>query len=270
AAIDTRIFHESTQKTEALYSRLVSTKKGKKFSTIMKKRLEKLGINKTDPNDLSFEEIEKFSRLDIDPNTITWQRVLDVNDRFLRKITIGQSSTEKGLERISGFDISVASECMAVLALANDMKDLRERLGNMIVASSRSGSFVTVDDIGVSGALAVLMKDALKPNLMQSIEGTPVFVHAGPFANIAHGNSSILADRIALKLAGIEDDETREKDAGYVVTEAGFGADAGLEKFFDIKTRVSGLSPDAVVLVATVKALKLHGGGPEVCLFNFF
>ncbi|KAG5519084.1 hypothetical protein PMAC_002170 [Pneumocystis sp. 'macacae'] len=264
AAVDTRIFHESTQKTEALYSRLVSTKNGKKFSPVMKKRLEKLGISKTDPDDLDTEEIERFSRLDIDPSTITWQRVLDVNDRFLRKITLGQNSTEKGLERTSGFDISVASECMAVLALASDMNDLRKRLGNMIVASSRSGSFVTADDIGVGGALAVLMKDAIKPNLMQSIEGTPVFIHAGPFANIAHGNSSILADKIALKLVGIEDDEIREKDAGYVVTEAGFGADAGLEKFFDIKTRVSGLCPDAVVLVATVKALKLHGGGPEI------
>ncbi|KAG5439029.1 hypothetical protein PCANB_002361 [Pneumocystis canis] len=266
AAIDTRIFHELTQKNEALYSRLVSNQKGgRNFSPIMKKRLRRLGINKTNPDDLTNEEIEKFVRLDIDPSTITWQRVLDVNDRFLRKITIGQNSTEKGFERTSGFDISVASECMAVLALANNMKDLRERrLGNMIVASSRSGDFITADDIGVGGALAVLMKDTIKPNLMQSIEGTPVFVHAGPFANIAHGNSSILADKIALKLVGIEDDEIREKNAGYVVTEAGFGADAGLEKFFDIKTRVSGLCPDAVVLVATIRSLKLHGGGPEI------
>ncbi|EMR10064.1 hypothetical protein PNEG_01815 [Pneumocystis murina B123] len=265
AAIDTRFFHEETQSIKALYSRLVSKKDGKcNFSPIMKKRLQKLGIDKTDPNDLTNEEIEKFARLNIDPKTITWQRVLDVNDRFLRKITIGKNPTEKGLERTSGFDISVASECMAVLALANDIKDLRKRLGDMIVATSQSGDFITADDIGVGGAMAVLMKDAIKPNLMQTIEGTPVFVHAGPFANIAHGNSSILADRIALKLTGIENDETREKDAGYVITEAGFGADAGLEKFFDIKTRTSGLQPDAVVLVTTVRALKLHGGGPEI------
>ncbi|KAG4306511.1 hypothetical protein PORY_000499 [Pneumocystis oryctolagi] len=265
ASIDTRIFHESTQSNKSLYSKLLSTQKDKlKFSPIMEKRLEKLGINKTDPNSLTSEEIEKFVRLDIDPSTITWRRVLDVNDRFLRKITIGQNSTEKGLERVSGFDISVASECMAILALSDDMKDLRKRLGNIVVANTRSGDIVTADDIGVGGALAVLMKDAIKPNLMQSMEGTPVFVHTGPFANIAHGNSSILADKIALKLAGIEEDEIRENDAGYVITEAGFGADAGLEKFFDIKTRISGLSPDAVVLVATIKALKYHGGAPEI------
>ncbi|KTW25864.1 hypothetical protein T552_03138 [Pneumocystis carinii B80] len=265
AAIDTRVFHEETQSIKALYSRLVSKKDGKSnFSPIMKKRLQKLGIDKTDPNDLTDEEIEKFARLNIDPSTITWKRVLDVNDRFLRKITIGENPTEKGLERTTGFDISVASECMAILALADNIKDLRERLGNIIVATSRSGDFITADDIGVGGAMAVLMKDAIKPNLMQTIEGTPVFVHAGPFANIAHGNSSVLADKIALKLTGIENDEIREKDAGYVITEAGFGADAGLEKFFDIKTRASNLQPDAVVLVATIRALKLHGGGPEI------
>ncbi|QSL65870.1 hypothetical protein MERGE_000149 [Pneumocystis wakefieldiae] len=265
AAIDTRFFHENTQSVKALYSRLVYNKDGKCcFSPVMRKRLQKLGIDKTDPNDLTNEEIEKFVRLNIDPSTITWQRVLDVNDRFLRKIVIGKSPTEKGLERFTGFDISVASECMAVLALANDIKDLRKRLGDMIVATSQSGDFITVDDIGVGGAMAVLMKDAIKPNLMQTIEGTPVFVHAGPFANIAHGNSSILADRIALKLTGIGNDQTREKDAGYVITEAGFGADSGLEKFFDIKTRASGLQPDAIVLVTTVRALKLHGGGPEI------
>jgi len=157
----------------------------------------------------------------------------------------------------------VASECMAVLALSNDLADMRERLGRMVVADSKSGEPITADDIGCAGAMAVLMKDAIKPNLMQTLEGTPVFVHAGPFANIAHGNSSILADKIALKLAGIEEGES-ESDYGYVVTEAGFGADIGMEKFCNIKCRISGLKPNAVVLVATIRALKMHGGGPEV------
>lgn len=219
-------------------------------------------INKTDPNELTPEEQGRFARLDIDPATITWQRGLDTNDRFLRKITIGQSATEKGQERTTGFDICVASEIMAVLALATDLKDMRSRLGNMVVASSKAGEPVTADDIGIGGALTVLMKDAIKPNLMQTLEGTPTIVHAGPFANIAHGNSSILADKIALKLAGT--DGCDDMEPGYVVTEAGFGADMGMEKFFDIKCRVSGLVPNAVVLVTTVRALKTHGNGPEV------
>lgn len=138
-----------------------------------------------------------------------------------------------------------------------------KRLGNMVVATSKSGEPVTADDVGVSGALAVLMKDAIKPNLMQTLEGTPVFVHAGPFANIAHGNSSILADRVALKLAGTEEGDTADRQ-GYVLTEGGFGADMGLEKFVNIKSRVSGLVPDAAVIVATTRALKMHGGGPDV------
>ncbi|KAM9294649.1 C-1-tetrahydrofolate synthase, cytoplasmic [Gastrophryne carolinensis] len=256
AAIDARIFHEMTQSDKALYSRLVPTSAGeRKFSAIQIRRLKKLGIQKTDPAALTEEEIAKFVRLDIDPDTITWQRVLDTNDRFLRKITIGQSPTEKGFSRTAQFDISVASEIMAVLALTDSLRDMRERLGRMVVATSKSGDPVTTDDLGVSGALAVLMKDAIKPNLMQTLEGTPVFVHAGPFANIAHGNSSILADKVALKLVGPE---------GFVVTEAGFGADIGMEKFFDIKCRYSGLRPHVVVLVATIRALKMHGGGPTV------
>ena len=199
--------------------------------------------------------------LDIDPATVTWRRVVDTNDRYLRQITVGQAPTEKGLERRTGFDICVASECMAVLALSRDLADMRERLGAMVIGSDRRGEPVTADDIGAGGALAVLMKDAIKPNLMQTLEGTPVFVHAGPFANIAHGNSSILADALALKLAGSEPGAPR---TGFVITEAGFGADIGMEKFCNIKCRESGLRPDAVVLVATVRALKLHGGGPEV------
>lgn len=189
--------------------------------------------------------------------------MLDVNDRFLRKITIGQAATEKGHERVTGFDISVASEVMAVLALTTDLADMKARFGRMVVANSRAGQPITADDLGVTGSLAILMRDAIKPNLMQTLEGTPVFVHAGPFANIAHGNSSILADRVALKLAGLADDEPAA-NTGYVVTEAGFGADIGMEKFMNIKCRASGLAPDCVVLVATIRALKMHGGGPDV------
>lgn len=256
AQIDARMFHEATQSDQALYSRLVPRIKGvRQFSQIQLNRLEKLGIVETDPDKLTDEEITKFVRLNIDPSTITWQRVLDTNDRFLRKITVGQSPTEKNHTRECQFDITVASEIMAVLALTTSLADMRERLGRMVVASDTSGNPVTAEDLGASGALTVLMKDAIQPNLMQTLEGTPVFVHAGPFANIAHGNSSILADKIALKLVGEE---------GIVVTEAGFGADIGMEKFFNIKCRYSGLIPNAVVLVATIRALKMHGGGPTV------
>jgi methylenetetrahydrofolate dehydrogenase (NADP+)/methenyltetrahydrofolate cyclohydrolase/formyltetrahydrofolate synthetase len=264
AALDARIFHEATQTDKALYSRLVPTKKGRReFAPLMLKRLQKLGINKTDPNDLTLEEVKSFARLDVDLQTITWNRVMDTNDRFLRKITIGQGEAEKGHERGASFDISVASECMAVLALTTSLQDMRERLGAMVVATSKRGEAITADDLGVGGALAVLLKDAIKPNLMQTLEGTPVFVHAGPFANIAHGNSSILADRVALKLVGPEEGDPPEH-VGYVLTEGGFGADMGMEKFCNIKCRVSGLTPDAVVIVATTRALKMHGGGPEV------
>src|SRR5579862_7994337 len=174
---------------------------------------------------------------------------------MLRQITIGQGPEEKGMTRVTGFDIAVASEIMAILALATSLGDMRERLGRMVIGTNRAGNPVTADDVGVGGALTVLMKDAIMPNLMQTIEGTPAFVHAGPFANIAHGNSSIVADQIALKLAGPE---------GYVLTEAGFGADMGFEKFCNIKCRYSGLKPDGAVLVATIRALKMHGGGPKV------
>lgn len=265
AAIETRMFHENTQKDGPLYKRLVPEKKGKReFAPVMFRRLKKLGIDKTDPNDLTKEEISKFARLDIDPDTITWRRVLDVNDRHLRGITVGTAPTEKGHTRETGFDISVASECMAVLALSNDLPDMRERLGRMVVASSKSGDPVTADDLGAGGALTALMRDAIKPNLMQSLEGTPTFVHAGPFANISIGNSSILADKLALKLAGTEPDEDHNEKTGFVVTEAGFDFTMGGERFFNIKCRASGLVPDVVVVVATVRALKVHGGGPPI------
>ena len=265
AAIETRMFHESTQKDAALYKRLVPAKKGKReFQPIMFRRLKKLGIEKTNPDDLTPEEITRFARLDIDPSTITWRRVLDVNDRHLRSIHVGIAPTEKGHTRETGFDISVASECMAVLALSSSLGDMRERLGRMAVASSKSGDPVTCDDIGAGGALAALMKDALKPNLMQTLEGTPVFVHAGPFANISIGASSVLADKLALKLAGTEPGEDHALKTGFVVTEAGFDFTMGGERFFNIKCRSSGLVPDCVGIVATVRALKVHGGGPEI------
>ncbi|CAK7902588.1 C-1-tetrahydrofolate synthase, cytoplasmic [[Candida] anglica] len=268
AAIDTRIFHENTQKDGPLYKRLVPTKKGsRKFSPCMLRRLTKLGITKTDPNELTEEEIAKFVRLDIDPETITWRRVVDCNDRFVRGVTIGEAPTEKGMTRKTGFDISVASECMAILALANSLEDMRERLGSMVIGASRAGVPVTCEDIGCAGALTALLKDAIKPNVMQTLEGTPVFVHAGPFANISIGASSILADKMALKLAGTSPDltaEEKKEQEGYVVTEAGFDFTMGGERFINIKCRSSGLIPDVIVIVATVRALKVHGGGPDV------
>jgi methylenetetrahydrofolate dehydrogenase (NADP+)/methenyltetrahydrofolate cyclohydrolase/formyltetrahydrofolate synthetase len=254
AAIDVRMFHESEQTDEALFNRLCPPAKdgSRSFSPPMMRRLKRLGIKKTDPNDLTEEEISRFVRLDIDPDSITWRRVVDTNDRMLRGITIGQGPKEKGFTRQTGFDITVASEIMAILALTTSLADMRERFGRIVIGTNKKGEAVTAEDIGCAGAMTVLMKDAIKPNLMQTLEGTPAFVHAGPFANIAHGNSSIIADQIALKLAD------------YVVTESGFGADIGMEKFFDIKCRYSGLIPNCVVMVCTVRALKMHGGGPTV------
>jgi len=254
AAIDARMLHESDIDPQVMFDRLCPPDKtGKRtFSPTMLRRLKKLGIEKTDPADLTPEERARFAILDIDPATITWNRVIDISDRFLRKIEIGLGPEEKGKTRITGYDITVASELMAILALTTDLADLRERIGNVVIGTSKSGEAVTAEDLGVAGAATVLMKDAIMPNLMQTLEGQPAFVHAGPFANIAHGNSSIVADQVALKLAD------------YVVTESGFGADMGMEKFMDIKCRYSGLIPNCVVLVATVRALKMHGGGPRV------
>jgi methylenetetrahydrofolate dehydrogenase (NADP+) / methenyltetrahydrofolate cyclohydrolase / formyltetrahydrofolate synthetase len=254
AAIDARMFHESNQTDEKLFNALCPPdKQGQRsFSPSMLRRLAKLGIDKTDPNELTEEERTRFARLDIDPDAISWRRVVDTNDRFLREITIGEGPEEKGRTRKTGFDITVASEIMAILALTTDLADMRERMGRIVIGTNKAGQAVTAEDLGVAGAMTVLMRDAIKPTLMQTLEGTPVFVHAGPFANIAHGQSSIIADKIALKLAD------------YVVTESGFGADIGMEKFFGVKCRYSGLIPNVVVLVATVRALKMHGGGPKV------
>jgi len=221
AAIDARIFHESRLSDE---------------------QLANIGLE----------------RLDIDPYSLTWNRVMDVNDRSLRNIISGLGGKWDGRPREAGFDITVASEIMAILALVSGhdyksaLKDLRDRVGRIVIGSSNTRKPVTLEDLQVAGAVTVLMKDALHPNLMQTLEGQPAFVHAGPFANIAHGNSSILADQVALKLGD------------YIVTESGFGADIGMEKFMNIKCRYSGLVPDTVVLVATIRALKMHGGGPRV------
>lgn len=223
AALDTRMWHETRQDDAALKSR---------------------GIEK---------------RLDIDPDNIFWNRVVDVCDRSLRNISIGlkdntlqDGSPNPAFPRETQYDLTVASELMAILALADGLKDLRERVGRAVIALSKNGEAISLDDLGVAGAVTALLKDAINPTLVQTLEGQPVFVHTGPFANIAHGNSSIIADKIALKLSD------------YVITEAGFAADMGMEKFFNIKCRYSDLIPDAVVLVATVRALKLHGGGPAV------
>ncbi len=193
----------------------------------------------------------KGNDLNIDPFSITLNRVVDVSDRALRNIVIGLGGETNGIPRETGYDITVASEVMAILALTTGLKDLRKRLAKIVIGSTYDGKPVTAEDLKVAGAMTVLLKDAIKPNLLQTIEHTPCFVHAGPFANIAHGNSSVLADQVAIKLGD------------FVVTESGFGADCGAEKFMNIKCRYSGLKPDAVVIVATVRALKMHGGGFE-------
>ena len=223
AAIDARWFHETRLGDEAL---------------------RKLGLE----------------RLGIDVFKLQWNRVLDINDRALRHVIVGLGGRDDGRPRETGFDIAVASELMAILALVDGadfssaLRNLRERVARVVFGNSKEGKPLSLEDLGVAGAVTVLMKDTLHPNLMQTLEGQAAFVHAGPFANIAHGNSSILSDRMALHLGD------------YVVTESGFGADMGMEKFMDIKCRTSGLKPDCVVLVATVRALKTHGGGPKVVL----
>lgn len=193
----------------------------------------------------------KGNDFDIDPYSITLNRVVDISDRALRNIVIGLGGRLNGIPRETGYDITVASEVMAILALTTSLKDLRQRLAKMTIGSNHDGKAITAEDLKCAGAMTVLLKDAIKPNLLQTLEHGPCFVHAGPFANIAHGNSSILADLMAVKMGE------------YTVTESGFGADCGAEKFMNIKCRYSGLKPDAVVIVCTVRALKMHGGGFE-------
>ena len=197
AALDARVMHEKIQDDEKLFNALcpLDKKGNRRFAPNMLRRLKKLGIEKTDPNDLTPEERSRFARLDIDEATITWRRVVDINDRMLREIQVGLGKDEVGHEHRTGYDITVASEIMAVLALTTDLEDMRERFGRMVVATNKRGEAVTAEDLGVAGAVTVLMKDAIKPNMMQTLEGTPAFVHAGPFANIAHGQSSIIADQ---------------------------------------------------------------------------
>ncbi|SFT65543.1 Formate-tetrahydrofolate ligase [Actinopolyspora lacussalsi subsp. righensis] len=192
--------------------------------------------------------IHKGNELGLDPHRVTWRRVVDINDRELRNVVTGLGGSADGTPHQTGFDITAASEVMAVLALSNSLHDMRERLGRIVVGYTHQGQPVTAEQLGAAGAMTVIMREAIKPNLMQTVENTPVLVHAGPFGNIAHGNSSVVADRIASRCAD------------YVVTEAGFGADMGAERFFNIKCRTSGLRPDAAVLVATVRALKAHSG----------
>ena len=200
--------------------------------------------------------IHQGNALGIDPNKITWKRCVDMNDRELRNIAIGLGGAKNGVTREDGYDITVASEIMAVLCLASSITDLKERLARIIVGYTYDGKPVTCGEINAQGAMTALLKDALKPNLVQTLEGTPAFVHGGPFANIAHGCNSVMATRLALKMGD------------YTVTEAGFGADLGAEKFLDIKCRVAGLAPSAVVIVATVRALKMHGGRAKTELAN--
>ncbi len=196
------------------------------------------------------------NKLNIDPKRVTWRRALDMNDRALREITIGLGVKGNGVTRVDGFDISVASEIMAILCLANGMEDLKDRLSKMIIGYTYSDEPITAGVLDATGALALLLRDAIKPNLVQTLENTPAIIHGGPFANIAHGCNSVMATKTALKLAD------------YVVTEAGFGADLGAEKFFNIKCRYAGLNPSAVVIVATVRALKNHGGVAKADLSN--
>ncbi|MBN1922324.1 MAG: formate--tetrahydrofolate ligase [Anaerolineae bacterium] len=215
AAIDARIYHESRW-SEAYF--------------------EKIGLRK----------------LNIDPYSLTWNHVVDMNDRALRHIISGLGDLDDGPMRQGGFDISVASEIMAILALSTSLEDMRARIGRIVIGTDTKKNPVTTEDLGVAGAMTVLMKDALMPNLLQTLEEQAAFVHAGPFANIAHGNSSVMADQIGIKLGD------------FLLTESGFGSDMGMEKFFDIKCRASGLIPNVVVVVATIRALKMHGGGPKV------
>ena len=192
--------------------------------------------------------IQQGNALDLDVRRITWKRVVDLNDRALRNIICGLGGKAHGVPRETGFDITVASEMMAILCLTSDLEDMKKRLGNIIISYTRSGRPVRAEELNVTGALTLLFKDAIKPNLVQTLEGTPALIHGGPFANIAHGCNSVMATKYALKMAD------------YTVTEAGFGADLGAEKFLDIKCRFTGFKPDAVVIVATIRALKMHGG----------
>jgi methylenetetrahydrofolate dehydrogenase (NADP+)/methenyltetrahydrofolate cyclohydrolase/formyltetrahydrofolate synthetase len=257
AAIDNRLSKEARWSSDYLAQALCPDDQ---YTDSMRKRLEKLGIQSEKPSDLNDDDKDRMFRLNIDPYSIQWRRVVDVSDSALRNIVLGLGTENDGTPRESGYDITVASEIMAALAMCSDLEDLRARMGRIIIGTSKKGGRchvgevepITAEDLNVAGAMTVLLKDAIMPNLMQTLAGSPAFVHCGPFANIAQGNSSIIADKIALRLAD------------YVVTESGFGADCGMEKFMNLKSRYSGLVPNCVVMVCTVRALKMHGGGPKV------
>jgi methylenetetrahydrofolate dehydrogenase (NADP+)/methenyltetrahydrofolate cyclohydrolase/formyltetrahydrofolate synthetase len=257
AAVENRIQKEARWSTDYLSKALCPNDE---YTDSMRRRLKKLGIESERPSDLSVEDKERMFRLNIDPYSVQWRRVVDVSDAALRNIIVGLGTENDGPPRATGFDITVASEIMAALAMCSDLADLRERMGRIIIGTSKKGGLtsvrevepITAEDLNVAGAMTVLLKEAIMPNLMQTLAGSPAFVHCGPFANIAQGNSSVIADKIALKVAD------------YVVTESGFGADCGMEKFMNLKSRYSGLVPNCVVLVCTVRALKMHGGGPKV------
>jgi len=261
AAIANRMAKEARWSTSFLAKALCPDDE---YTDSMRKRLEKLGIESEKPSDLNDDDKERMFRLNINPDTVQWRRVVDVSDAALRSIVVGLEGRNNGLVRETGYDITVASEIMAALGMCSGLADLRERMGRIIIGTNKTGGKrhvdrpvlpITAEDLNVAGAMTVLLKDAIMPNMMQTLPGSPAFVHTGPFANIAQGNSSIMADKIALKLMGPD---------GYVVTESGFGADCGMEKFMNLKSRVSGLVPNCVVLVCTVRALKMHGGGPKV------
>ena len=260
AAIDNRLMKETKWSTDFLAKALCPDGE---YTPSMRKRLEKLGIESEKPSDLSDDDKEHMFRLNIDPNAVQWRRVVDVSDAALRNVIVGLGGINDGFMREAGYDITVASEIMAALGMCSGLADLRERMGRIIIGTSKKGGMrhvgriepITAEDLNVAGAMTVLLKDAIMPNMMQTLAGSPAFVHTGPFANIAQGNSSIMADKVALKLVGPD---------GYVVTESGFGADCGMEKFFNLKCRVSGLVPNCVVIVASIRALKMHGGGPRV------
>jgi formyltetrahydrofolate synthetase len=257
AAVDNRMAKEARWSTNYLAKALCPDGE---YTESMRKRLAKLGIESEKPSDLSDEDKEHMFRLNIDPYSVQWRRVVDVSDASLRNIIAGLGTANDGVPHEAGFDITVASEIMAALAMCIDLADLRARMGRIIIGTSKKGGLtyprdvepITAEDLNVAGAMTVLLKDAIMPNLMQTLAGSPAIVHCGPFANIAQGNSSIIADQIALKIAD------------YVVTESGFGADCGMEKFMNLKCRYSKLVPNCVVLVSTVRALKMHGGGPRV------
>ena len=257
AALDNRMAKEARWSTSFLAKALCPDDE---YTPSMRKRLKKLNIESAKRSDLTDEDRERMFRLNIDPYSVQWRRVVDVSDASLRNIIIGRGTVTDGIPRETGYDIAVASEIMAALAMCSDLADLRGRMGRIIIGFSKKGGGrsartvepITAEDLNVAGAMTVLLKDAIMPNLMQTLAGSPAIVHCGPFANIAQGNSSIIADKIALRIAD------------YVVTESGFGADCGMEKFMNLKCRVSGLAPDCVVLVSTVRALKMYGGGPKV------